>query len=130
MQLRCRKQDRRAGYLTIDAMVALVITTVAVSAAVGLAANTVMRIAQARDRLVAAKIAEDLYEGLYAGERPDGQQTGESDGRAWRYSTTSAATPERPSVARRVRIVVDRRQHDALIVEAVLPPAPATPSSS
>lgn len=125
--MRCRND--RSGYLTIDAMVALSITTLAVAAAVGLASNAVTRLAQARDRLTTVRIADDLYEGLYAGERPDGQQTGTTDGRSWTYATSSAATPTVPSVARRAKITVDRRFGPALVVDAVLPPAPAAPDA-
>lgn len=120
--MRCRSE--RGGYLTIDAMVALSITTLAVAAAVGLASNAVTRLAQARDRLTAVRIADDLYEGLYAGDRPDGQQTGTTDGRSWTYATSSAATPTVPSVARRARITVDRRFGPDLIIDAFLPPVP------
>ncbi|MEJ6790941.1 hypothetical protein BrevBR_15465 [Brevundimonas sp. BR2-1] len=120
----CRR-SRRRGYLTIDALVALSITVLAVSAAVGLAASAVTRLAQARDRLASVRIADDLYEELYAGERPDGQQSGTTDGRSWTYATSSAATPTVPSVARRTRITVDRRFGPDLVVDAVLPPVPA-----
>ncbi len=82
------------------------------------------RLAQARDRLTTVRIAEDLYEGLYAGEHPDGQQSGTTDGRSWTYVTTSAATATVPSVARRARITVDRRFGPDLVIDAVLPPAP------
>lgn len=120
----------RTGYLTVDAMVGLAVTTIAVAAAVGLAANAVTRLSQARDRLTAVRIASDLYEDIYAGERPDGQQTGTTDGRSWAYESTSAATPDQPSLARRVRITVDRRFGGDLVIEAVVPPAPVTASSS
>ncbi len=76
------------------------------------------------------RIADDLYEDLYAGERPDGQQVGETGGRSWTYTSTSAGTDDAPSVARRLRIVVDRRFGPDLIVEATVPPAPATASSN
>lgn len=108
-------------------MVALSITVLAVAAAVALASNAVSRMAQARDRLTAVRIADDLYEGLYAGERPDGQQSGTTDGRSWTYTSTSAATADTPSVARRLRITVDRRFGPDLMVEAVVPPAPNDP---
>lgn len=121
--MRCRND--RSGYLTIDAMVALSITTLAVAAAVGLASNAVTRLAQARDRLTTVRIADELYEGLYAGERPDGQQSGTTDGRSWTYATTSAATATAPSTARRAKITVDRRFGPDLVVDAILPPAPA-----
>lgn len=114
----------------MDALVGLAITALAVSAAVGLGANAVTRIAQARDRLTAVRIAGDLYEDLYAGERPDGRHSGSTDGRPWTYESTSAATPQTPSLARRLRIVVDRRFGGDLVVEAVAPPAPATASSN
>jgi len=120
----------RDGYLTIDAMVALSITTIAVTAAVVLASTTVARISQARDKLIAARIAEDIYEDLYAGERPDGVQHGETQGRTWSYATTTAGSADTPSSARRARIVVDRRMRDDLVVDAVLPAAPATASSN
>lgn len=109
-------------------MVALSITVLAVAAAVALASNAVSRMAQARDRLTAVRIADDLYEGLYAGERPDGQQSGTTDGRTWTYTSTSAATAETPSVARRLRITVDRRFGPDLTVEAVVPPTPNEPA--
>lgn len=111
-------------------MVALTITVLAVAAAVSLASNAVSRMAQARDRLTAVTVADDLYEDLYAGARPDGQQAGMTEGRSWTYTSGSAATDEIPSVARRLRIVVDRRFGPDLVVEAVVPPAPATASSS
>ena len=109
-------------------MVALSITVLAVAAAVALASNAVSRMAQARDRLTAVRIADDLYEGLYAGERPDGQQSGTTDGRSWTYTSTSAATAETPSVARRLRITVDRRFGPDLTVDAVVPPPPNEPA--
>jgi hypothetical protein len=122
--LTCRPAPR-GGYLTIDALVALSITVLAVSAAVGLASNAVTRLAQSRDRLATVRIADNLYEGLYAGDRPDGQQAGTTDGRSWTYATSSAATPTVPSAARRARITVDRRFGPDLVVDAVLPPVPA-----
>jgi hypothetical protein len=122
--LPCKPSGGREGYLTIDAMVALSITVLAVAAAVALASNAVSRMAQARDRLTAVRIADDLYEGLYAGDRPDGQQSGTTDGRSWTYTSTSASTASTPSVARRLRITVDRRFGPDLTVGAVLPPAP------
>lgn len=128
--LRCRAERRRDGYLTIDALVALSITVLAVTAAVTLAANAVSRMAQARDRLTAVRVADDLYEQLYTGERPDGRQSGVTEGRSWTYVSSSAATDGTPSVARRLRIVVDRRFGPDLVIEAVVPPAPATASSS
>lgn len=120
----------RSGYLTVDAMVGLAVTTIAVAAAVGLAANAVARVSQARDRLTAVRIAGDLYEEIYAGERPDGRHAGATDGRTWTYESASAATPERPSLARQVRITVDRRHGPDLVVDAFVPPAPATVSSN
>lgn len=111
-------------------MVALAITVLAVAAAVALASNAVSRMAQARDRLTAVRIADDLYEGLYAGERPDGQHSGTTDGRSWTYISTSAATAETPSVARRLRITVDRRFGPDLTIEAVAPPTPNEPAAS
>lgn len=111
-------------------MVALMIAVLAVAAAVALASNAVSRMAQARDRLTAVRIADDLYEGVYAGERPDGQQAGETEGRSWTYTSTGAGMEEAPSAARRLRIVVDRRFGPDLVVEAVVPPAPATASSN
>lgn len=129
--LRCNAPQSSArardGYLTVDAMVALTLTVFAVSAAVALASNAVSRMAQARDRLTAVRIADDLYEGLYAGERPDGQQSGTTDGRSWTYISSSAATESTPSVARRLRITVDRRFGADLVVDAVLPPTPRAP---
>lgn len=120
----------REGYLTVDAMAALSITTIAVTAAVALASTTVARVSQARDKLIAARIAEDIYEGLYAGERPDGAQHGETEGRTWSYATNTAGTADAPSSARRARIVVERRQRGDLVIDAVLPAAPATASSN
>ena len=127
--LLCKSSGDREGYLTIDAMVALSITVLAVSAAVALASNAVSRMAQARDRLIAVRIADDLYEGLYAGERPDGQQSGTTDGRSWTYTSTSATTADTPSVARRLSITVDRRFGPDLTVDAVLPPAAIEPAA-
>ncbi len=126
--LPCKSPTGREGYLTIDAMVALSITVLAVAAAVALASNAVSRMAQARDRLTAVRIADDLYEGLYAGERPDGQQSGTTNGRSWTYTSTSAATAETPSVARRLRITVDRRFGPDLTVDAIVPPTPSEPA--
>jgi hypothetical protein len=126
--LPCKSSSGRGGYLTIDAMVALSITVLAVAAAVALASNAVSRMAQARDRLTAVRIADDLYEGLYAGERPDGQQSGTTDGRSWTYTSTSAATANTPSVARRLRITVDRRFGPDLTVDAIVPPTPNQPT--
>lgn len=111
-------------------MVALTITVLAVTAAVSLASNAISRMAQARDRLTAARVADDLYEDLYAGVRPDGQQAGVTEGRSWTYTSTSAATEAAPSVARRLRIVVNRRFGPALVVDAIVPPVPATASSN
>jgi hypothetical protein len=116
----------RAGYLTIDALAGLAVMTLGVAAAVGLAATTVTRLAQARDRLTTMRIADDLYEDLYAGLRPDGQQSGVTDGRPWTYESRDAAD----AVGRHIRITVDRRFGPDLTVNAVAPPAPATPSSS
>mgnify|MGYP003637198994 CR=1 FL=1 len=110
-------------------MVALSITVIVVSAAVALASTAVHRMAQARDRLAAVRLADNLYEDLYVGKRPDGQQTGNSDGRSWTYSSTSAATADIPSRARRVEITVDRRFGQDLMVEAVLPPVPDAPAT-
>lgn len=126
--LPCKSSGGREGYLTIDAMVALSITVLAVAAAVALASNAVSRMAQARDRLIAVRVADDLYEGLYAGERPDGQQSGTTDGRSWTYTSTSAATANKPSVARRLRITVDRRFGPDLTVDAIVPPTPNQPT--
>jgi hypothetical protein len=126
--LPCESSGGREGYLTIDAMVALSITVLAVAAAVALASNAVSRMAQARDRLIAVRVADDLYEGLYAGERPDGQQSGTTDGRSWTYTSTSAATADTPSVARRLRITVDRRFGPDLTVDAIVPPTPNQPT--
>lgn len=114
----------RQGYLTIDALAGLAITTLAVTAAVTLAANTVQRVNQSRDRLTAMRVASDLYEDLYAGRRPDGRHAGETSGRAWTYTSQSAATAEQPSLARSVRITVDRRTGPDLQLEAVVPPRP------
>ena len=120
----------RDGYLTVDALVALAVTTLAVSAAVALASHTVAQIARARDRLTAVRIADDIYEGLYSGELADGAHNGVTEGRSWSYTAASAATDEQPSFARKVRIVVDRKFRSDLVVEAVMPPAPATASSN
>lgn len=125
--LPCNEPLGREGYLTIDAMVALTITVLAVSAAVALASNAVSQMAKARDRLTAVRVADDLYEDLYAGERPDGQQSGTTDGRSWTYTSNSATTADAPSVARRLRITVDRRFGADLVVDAVLPPTPHEP---
>jgi type II secretion system protein I len=128
--LRCKRPHAREGYLTVDALVALAVTTVAVTAAVALASNTVANVSRARDRLAAVRIADDLYEELYAGERADGAQTGVTDGRTWSYTTSSADDDPQPSAVRRIRIVVDRKLRPDLVIEAVLPPAPATASSN
>ena len=125
-----RSREARAGYLTVDALVALTLTVLTVAAATALASNAVSRLAQARDRLTAMRIAEDLYDDLYAGARPDGQQSGETGGRSWSYTSTGAGTDERPSIARRLRIVVDRRFGPDLVVEAVAPPAPPAPATA
>jgi hypothetical protein len=121
--------EARAGYLTIDAVTALAVTTIAVSASVGLAVHVVARVADARDRLAAARLAETIYEELYAGERPDGRVRGEEGGRAWAYDIQTRRTADggTGSSARSGRITVARRKRDDLVVEAVLPPAPATP---
>lgn len=126
----CEHRRSRGGYLTVDALVGLAIAAIAVAAAVGLASNAVTRLSQARDRLTAVRIADDLYEEIYAGERPDGQHAGVTEGRSWIYESTSAATDDAPSMARRIRIQVDRRFGGDLVVNAVAPPAPATVSSS
>lgn len=118
--------SRRGGYLTVDALVGLAVATLGIAAAVGLASTAVTRLAQAKDRLTAVRIADDLYEDLYAGDRPDGQQSGATDGRSWTYESQKDDT----SLARRVRIAVDRRFGGDLVIEAVLPPAPATASSN
>ena len=120
-----RNRGRRGGYLTVDALVGLSITALAVAAALTLAANVVQRVNQARDRLTAVRIAGDLYEDLYAGARPDGRGAGATDGRRWTYSSESASTPERPSLARNVRITVDRRWGPDLEIRAVVPPVPS-----
>lgn len=120
-----REIGSRRGYLTIDALVGLAITTLAVTAAVTLAANTVQRVNQSRDRLTAMRVASDLYEDLYAGRRPDGRHAGETSGRAWTYISQSAATADQPSLARSVRITVDRRTGPDLQLDAVVPPRPA-----
>ena len=129
---------RREGYLAVDALVALAVTALTVAAAVGLAAEAAGRTAQARDRLAAARIAEDIYEGLYAGARSDGQHQGETEGRSWRYETNPAGDEAEPSSARHAWITVERRFGDDLTLEAYLPAAPesaatdapATPSPS
>jgi len=106
--------------------VGLAVATLGVAAAVGLASTAITRLAQAKDRLTAVRIADDLYEDLYAGDRPDGQQSGATDGRSWTYeSLDDDALPYR-----RVRIAVDRRFGGDLVIEAALPPAPATASSN
>lgn len=105
-------------------MVALVVTAIAVFGAVTLASTAVAQLNQARDRLIATRIADDLYERLSVGELPDGGHHGVQDGRSWRYSTEQAGTPDRPSTARRVDIVVDRRVEPDLVVEAYLRPVP------
>lgn len=128
--MRCERARGREGYLTIDALVGLAVTTLAVTAAVALASNTVANVSRARDRLAAVRIADDLYEGLYAGERADGAQSGVTDGRTWSYATSTAGDDGQTSAVRKVRIVVDRKLRPDLVVEAVLPPAPATASSN
>lgn len=129
MPLRCDGTVSREGYLTVDALVALAVTTLAVTAAVALASNTVANVSRARDRLTAARVADDIYQGLYAGERADGAHSGQTNGRTWSY-TTSSAGDDLPASVRKVRIVVDRKLRTDLVVEAVLPPAPATASSN
>jgi hypothetical protein len=119
-------RSSRAGYLTIDAMVGLAVATLGVAAAVGLASTAVARLAQSKDRLTAVRVANDLYEDIYAGDRPDGQQSGVTDGRSWTYESLEDDT----APIRRVRITVDRRLGADLVVQAVLPPAPATASSN
>jgi hypothetical protein len=121
---------RPGGYLTIDALVALAVTTLTVSAGIGLAAHVVTRVAEARERETTTRISGDLYEDLRAGRRPDGTQNGSTGGKSWSYDTASAATPETRSRARTVRITVDRRLRPDLVVDAVLLPAPDTASSS
>lgn len=125
--MRCNLSRRRGGYLTIDALVALAIIALVVSAAVSLASSAVARMAQARDRLTAVRIADTLYEDLYAGERPDGEHFGTTDGRSWTYTTLSAATDGTPSIARRLQITVDRRFGPDLTVEALIPSTPKSP---
>lgn len=122
--------DRRSGYLTIDALTALTIGGIAIAAAVGLASVAVARISQAKDRLAAAVVASNLYEELYAGERPDGRHAGVMNGRSWSYSVGPAGVPDRPSSARAGAITVDRKLRPDLVVEIVLPPAPDTRSSN
>lgn len=128
--MRCERGTGRAGYLTVDALVGLAVATIAISAAVGLAAQTVTRMAQARDRLTAVRVADELYEGLYSGTRPDGQHSGTTDGKSWIYSSISEAAEGGPSYVRKVRIVVNRRFGPALTVDAWVPAAPATASSN
>lgn len=125
-----RSETRTGGYLTIDALVALGVTTLAVTASVALASTTVARMNQARDRLAAARVAETLYEDLRVGHRPDGQQSGEMEGRAWSYSVEQDAGDNLARPARRARIVVERRARAPLTIDAVLPLAPATASSN
>lgn len=126
----CDRRQARKGYLTVDALVGLAIAAIAVAAAVGLASNAVARLSQARDRLTAVRVADDLYEAIYAGERPDGHHAGVTEGRSWTYESTNAATDDAPSMARRVQIKVDRRFGGDLVVNAVVPPAPVTASSN
>ncbi|MFN3537220.1 MAG: hypothetical protein ACK4Y4_07235 [Brevundimonas sp.] len=129
---------RREGYLAVDALVALAVTALTVTAAVALAAEAAGRVAQARDRLAAARVAEDIYEGLYEGARSDGEHGGETGGREWRYETSPAGDEAEPSSARQAVIVVERRFGGDLTLEAYLPPTPeraeadaaATPSPS
>ena len=128
--MRCERGAGRAGYLTVDALVGLAVATIAVSAAVGLAAHMVTRLAQARDRSTAVRIADDLYEGLYVGARPDGQHSGTTDGAAWTYSSINAASQGAPPSIRKVRITVRRRFGRPLVVDAWAPIAPATASSN
>lgn len=129
---------RREGFLAVDALVALAVTALTVTAAVALAAEAAGRVAQARDRLAAARMAEDIYEGLYEGTRSDGEHRGETGGREWRYETSPAGEETAPSSARQAVIVVERRFGGDLTLDAYLPPAPepadadapATPSPS
>lgn len=130
MRLRCERAAGRAGYLTVDALVGLAVATIAVSAAVGLAAHTVTRMAQARDRSTAVRIADTLYEDLSVGARPDGQHSGITDGAAWTYSAINATTEGAPPSVRKVRITVQRRFGRPLVVDAWTPAAPATASSN
>lgn len=116
----------RGGYLTIDALVALAVTTIAVTAAVGLAAQTAARVTSARDRLAAAQTAARLYEDLYQGRRPDGVHMGAEGGRAWRYTLSRTKDAD----VRTGSLSVDRRGREPLKVALALPPAPATASSN
>ena len=120
----------RRGFVTLDALVGITLVVLAVAAAVAVAAGAVTSIARVRDRLEAASVARDLYEDLYFGRRPDGQYEGETDGRSWSYEVQSAATVVQPSLARRAVIRVDRRRGNDLLIEAHLPPVPASPQSS
>jgi hypothetical protein len=122
--------------MAVDALVGLAVVTIAVSAAVALAADVAGKVARSQDRLTAARIAETLYEDLYAGDRLGTDDSGTTEGRTWRYEITPAASVAAPSSARRATITVARRWRGDLVLEAILPPepvraaAPATASSS
>ena len=122
--------------MAVDALVGLAVVTIAVSAAVALAADVAGKVARSQDRLTAARIAETLYEDLYAGDRLGTDDSGTTEGQTWRYEITPAASEAAPSSARRATITVARRWRGDLVLEAILPPepvpaaAPATASSS
>lgn len=118
--------------MAVDALVGLAVVTIAVAGAVALAADAAGKAARAQDRLTATRIAETVYEELYAGDRRGAAGSGHAGGRTWRYEITPAGSDAEPSSARRARITVQRRWRGELVVEAVLPPepAPATASSS
>lgn len=126
------RRGPRRGFMAVDALVGLAVVTITVAGAVALAADAAGRIARAQDRLTAARVAETVYEGIYAGNHRGDAGSGAMEGRTWRYELTPAGSDAEPSSARRARIVVERRWRGELVVEAVLPPepAPATASSS
>lgn len=116
----------RGGYLTVDALIALAVGTIAVTAAVGLAAQTAARVTGARDRLAAAQTAAEIYEDLYQGRRPDGVHQGNEAGREWRYTVQSVES----AGVRIGRLEVNRRGRTPLKVNLALPLATATASSN
>lgn len=116
----------RGGYLTVDALVALAVGTIAVTAAVGLAAQTAVRVTGARDRLAAAQTAAGIYEDLYQGRRPDGVHQGNEGGREWRYTVQAVEG----AGVRAGRLEVDRHGRAPLEIDLALPLVPATASSN
>lgn len=119
---------QRGGYLTVDAMVGLAIGTIAIIGTVSLAADVYRRVADAHVRLEHAQIVRAIYEDIYAGHIPDGQHGGQEKGLRWHYSSVQ----KRGDTAgfRAVRIEARRTGHTPLVIDVVMPPAPATASSS